>query len=160
MTTGAMKSLVLLVLSVLVGLAVWGAALHGQPDAPPSRDGLYHGFFVERIVDTGTVDLSRILVTDPVTEEVAAQFYPLALHNTVALQHHLTGIDIGFALTTWMVMSAAVFLPAGLFVLVRRLVPARPLAAGFTALVVPFFAMFPYRPAAWSAITLIVAYSH
>ena len=146
----------LLFVAVLVGLTVWGVALHGQPDAPPSRDGLYHGFFVKRIADTGSVDTSRIVVTDPVTEEVAASFYPLALHNAVALGHRLTGVGIGLLLTAWTVAGAAVFLPAGMFVLVRRLVPKRPHAAGFSALVVPFFAMFPYRPATWSAITLLV----
>jgi hypothetical protein len=73
----------------------------------------------------------------------------------IALQHRISGLDIGLLLTTWVVFSAAVVLPAGLFVLVRRLVPRSPLAAGFTALVVPFFAMFPYGAAAWSAITLI-----
>lgn len=149
-------SLALLFVGMVVGLAVWGAALHGQPDAPPSRDGLYHGFFVERIAETDSVDLSRVLVTDPVTEDVAASFYPLALHDAVALEHRLSGLDIGLLLSAWMAVSAAVFLPAGLFVLVRRLVPDRPLAAGFTALIVPFVAMFPYRPAAWSGITLIV----
>ncbi len=67
-------STALLLVAVIVGLFVWGVALADQPTSPPSRDGEYHGFFAKRIVDTDTTDPARVLVTDPVTEESAANF--------------------------------------------------------------------------------------
>ena len=150
-------SLVLLVIGTVVGLAAWVEALRGQPDGPPSRDGLYHGFFVKRIVDAGTIDYTSVLVTDPVTEDIAATFYPSRCTMPPRCSISCSESILGSYSLPGRSRSAAVFLPVGLFVLVRRFVPDRPDAAGFTALVVPFFAMFPYRPAAWSAITLVVA---
>ena len=152
-------AVVLLVVSMLVGGAVWAVALAGQPDAPPSRDGEYHGFFVKRIADTGAIDPAEVLVTDPVTEDRAAGFYPLGLHNMASMAHRLSGLDIGLLLTAFEVFFAAAALPSGLFVLVRRLVPAEPLAAGFTALITPFIAAFPYPAAASSNLTLVVGMS-
>ncbi len=153
---GERISVALLFVAVVVGLLVWGVALAGQPTSPPSRDGEYHGFFVKRIVDTGTTDPARVLVTDPITEEPAAEFYPLTLHAAVALQNRLSTIEIGPLLTGWVILASAAFLPAGMFVLLRRLLPERPLVAGFSSLVCPFIAMFPYGPASWSGITLVL----
>lgn len=149
-------AMALLGLAMVIGLTVWGVGLRGQPHQPPSRDGLYPGFFVERIVDTGTIDPARVVVTDPVTETPAAGFYPLALHTTVASMRSLTGVPIGTLLTVTALLAAAVLLPAGLFVLVRRLLPHRPLVAGFASLAVPLFAVFPYEPMDWSGIGVIV----
>ena len=146
----------LLFVAVAIGLTVWTIALRQQPHNPPSRDGEYHGYFVKRIADTGSIDPETVVTTDPVTDEPAASFYPLGLHNAVALQHRVAGLGIGLLLTSWVVICSAMALPAGLFVLVRRLIPERPLAAGYTSLISPFLAMFPYRAATWSAISLIV----
>ena len=146
----------LLFVAMAIGMTVWTIALREQPHNPPSRDGEYHGYFVKRIADTGSIDPQTVLTTDPVTNEPAASFYPLALHNAVALQYRVVGLGIGLLLTSWVVICSSVVLPAGLFVLVRRLLPDRPLVAGYTSFIIPFFAMFPYRPATWSAISLIV----
>lgn len=149
--------IVMLFVSMAIGVTVWFVALDGQPHNPPSRDGEYHGYFVKRIAETGSVSPPTIVTTDPITEEQAAEYYPLALHNAVALQHTLLGHGVGLLLRSWLVVCSALVLPAGLFVLVRRLLPGNPLAAGFTALVAPFVAMFPYGAATWSALSLIVS---
>lgn len=151
------SSVIMLVVSMAIGITVWFVALDGQPHNPPSRDGEYHGYFVKRIAETGSVSPAKVITTDPVTEEQAAAYYPLALHNAVALQHMTLGQDIGLLLRSWVVICSALALPAGLFVLVRRLVPGNQAAAGFTALVTPFVAMFPYGPAAWSGLSLIAS---
>lgn len=102
-----------LALAIVIGLAVWCAGLRGQPHQPPSRDGLYRGFVVERIVDTGSMDPARVVVTDPVTETPAAGFQPPAFPTTVALMRSLAGVPIGVLLTVTTVLAAAVLLPAG-----------------------------------------------
>lgn len=146
----------LLVAAILIGAAVWGMGLRGQHSEPPGRDGLYHGFFVERIVKEGTIDPADVVVTDPVTEQPAASFYPLALHLTIAGQRSLTHEPVGLLLTLWTAAAACALFPASMFCLTRKLLPARPLVAGCTALAVPFFSLFPYQPMDWSGIGVIV----
>lgn len=149
----------LLLAACAIGGAAWTTALVHLPSEPPGRDGLYHGFFLERIVSTGSIDPAQVLVTDPVTASPAAGFYPLALHDALAGVRSLTGLPAGALITAATMLAATVLLPAAMFCLVRRLVPDAPLVAGFTALSVPFFATFPYQPAAWGGFAVVVGMS-
>lgn len=154
--TPARAAVLVALAGVVAGLAVWGLALRGVTSVPPNRDAKNHGFFVARIVDTGTIDPARVLVTDPVSEEPAAEFYPLAFHASAALARDVAGGPIAGLLTAWTALFAAVVTPLGLYALLRRLVPERPLVAGFAALVTPFLALFPNRPILWGGLSLIV----
>ncbi len=157
-SAGTLPVLVL-ALSICVGVAIWAVGVRGQPDPPPSRDAEYHAVFVKRIIDSGSLDPGEVLVSDPVTEQPIGEFYPLAMHGVIAMQSKLTSLDIGLLLTSWTVLFGAVVLPAGLYALVRRLLPRDELAAGFAALVIPFSALLPYHPAGWGGVPTVVGFA-
>ncbi len=149
-------SLALLGLGIVIGLLTWGHGIGGHSLVPPSSDAAYHGFFVARILDTHSMDIARIAVSDPAGHYPLVSYYPLAMHASAAVAAQLTGADIGFLLVAFTVLFSAVVLPLGMFVLARMLAPQSPLVAGFTALVVPSVALFPYAPAQFGDIPIIV----
>ncbi len=146
----------LLASSVAISALTWARGLRGVALGPAGNDGSHHAFFVARIVNTGTIDLSEIVVTDPLGQFRATKFYPLGTHASAAIATRLVGADIGRMLIVFLVLFAAVVLPVGMFVLARLLAPHRPLVAGFTALIVPALTIFPYAPSTWGGIALIV----
>ncbi len=136
----------LLGLSVAIGGLTWFKGLRGVPRIPPGTDASSHGWFVARILDSHTIDPMKIVTSDAGGKHPAANFYPLALHASAALSTRLGGGDVGRILVAYTVVFSAVVLPVGMFVLARTLAPHRPFVAGFTALVVPLLALFPYFP--------------
>src|SRR5438552_1369805 len=50
----------LLVIGILVGLFIWVHGMHGLGAVPPQIDSANHGFFIARIVHTGSIDASKV----------------------------------------------------------------------------------------------------
>jgi len=146
----------LLGLGIVVGLVTWAVGISGHDLVPPSSDAAYHGFFVARIMDTHSIDVAKIAVSDPAGIHHLVSYYPLAMHASAAVAVQLTGADIGRVLVVFTVIFAALILPLGMFVLARLLAPRSPLIAGFTALVVPTVALFPYAPIQFGDVPIIV----
>ena len=146
----------LLGVAIVLGLAVWLVGLGGLPLEPPNSDAQQHGYLVERIVDTSSVDPATTLVSSPVDGRRTVDFYPLAFHAQVALAGQLTGAPVGVLLVWWTVLGAAVLLPCAMFLLVRVLVPDRPGAAGFAAVLTPLAGAFPAQPFQFGGLTTIV----
>lgn len=142
--------------AVVVGAAIWAWSMGGLPSVPPNRDSQNHAYFVARIVEEDTIDPGVVLAESPGQTDSVASFYPLALHTDVAVARQVTGLAVPDLLLAWTLLSAVVVLPLGLFALVRRLVPDRPLAAGLTALVTPLVGLFPYQPITWGGLAVII----
>jgi D-galactosaminyltransferase len=146
----------LLGLGVVIGLVTWLHGIGGHGLVPPSSDAAYHGFFVARIMETHSIDVAKIAVSDPAGHFPLVSYYPFAMHALAAVGAQLTGADIGRLLVAFTVLFSAVILPFGMFVLARMLAPTSALTAGFTALLVPSVALFPYAPVQFGDIPIIV----
>ncbi len=146
----------LLALGIAVGVLTWARGMNGHDLVPPGEDALRHGFFVARIIDTQSVDMSRVLVSDPKGLNKVASYYPLGMHASAAIATRLVGAEIGRVLLAFTVVFAAVVFPLGMFVLARFLAPRWPLIAGFTAVVVPTLVLYPYEPIQFGGLSLIV----
>src|SRR4051794_30716978 len=80
----------LLGLGVVIGLVTWlhGIGAHGL--VPPSSDAAYHGFFVARIMETHSIDVAKIAVSDPAGHFPLVSYYPFAMHALAAVGAQLT----------------------------------------------------------------------
>jgi hypothetical protein len=146
----------LLGLGMVIGLFTWARGIAGNSLVPPSSDAAYHGFFIARILETRSIDVAKIAVTDPAGHFHVVSYYPFAMHASAALAAQLTGAGIGQVLNAFTVLFSAVMLPLGMFALARMLAPESPLIAGFTALLVPSVALFPYAPVQFGDIPIVV----
>jgi hypothetical protein len=155
-TPQAQLAIVLLVLAVIAGGASWVRGVHDGSTIPGNFDASQHGFMTARIARADSIAPDDVLVSDLRTGARAANYYPLAAHASAALVHRIVGVEISLALTLITVFFAAFALPLGLYALVRYLWPRQPLAAGFAALLGVFFVSFPYSPAIWGGLPLII----
>lgn len=153
-TEGSASSRRLLVAAVLLGLSAW--ILPWAPSVPSTRDVQNHAYFVARISEENSLDPQEVLARSPLRDELAAEFYPLAAHSTMAMARRATGAPVAGLLVTWTVLSAALVLPCGLFSLTRRLVPGRPAAAGWAAVAGALTTLFPYQPMFWGGLALVL----
>jgi len=147
----------LLALGIAVGTSIWLRGLRGVPLIPPGGDATRHAWFVGRILFGHSIDPSKVLTSDAGGTHPIANYYPLALHASAALSTPLFGSYVGRVLVAYLVLFSAVVLPVGMFVLARTLAPARPLVAGFTALVVPLLMVFPYFSAVSGDVPQVIA---
>jgi hypothetical protein len=152
----ATVALVLLVIGIGIGGATWVRGVRGHDTIPPNYDASQHAVFMTRIERSGSTDASDVVVSDTRGRSTAADYYPLALHASLAVAAEITGAEPADLLTGMVVLVAALVLPCGLYALTRRLVPDEPLAAGFAAVLAALFAVYPYKPIGWGGITLIV----
>lgn len=79
-------------------------------------------------------------------------FYPSAWHAIAAFAASLTGANVATAENASVMAFAAVVLPAGMFLLVRRLFPEKPAAVFFGAFATMAFAFLPWRLTTWGPI--------
>jgi hypothetical protein len=144
---------VIMVLACALGAAVVLRSPGGLDTVVPNDDGNGHGWFVTRILLTGSVDPSTVTTLDPLVAH-GGGFYPLGLHLLAALASAASSVPA--ALVVVGVLASAVWAPLAVFALARRL--AGPVvgvvAAGLLALATPWF---PYAQMAWGGWTLIVA---
>src|SRR5437764_11038209 len=146
----------MLVLAIAAGLLIWFRGVDGHDLVPPQVDASNHGFFVARVLDSRSVDVSKIVVTDATGTHAVASFYPLALHASAAMAVRLTGADIGRVLLVFDIVFASVVLPLGMFVLARSFAPRVPLVAGFTSVAAASFSLFPYASIGFGDVPLVV----
>jgi hypothetical protein len=146
----------MLVLAIAVGILIWFRGVDGHDLVPPQIDASNHGFFVARVLDTSSVDVSKIVVSDASGTHAVASFYPLAMHASTATAVRLTDADIGRVLLVFDVVFASVVLPLGMFVLARSFAPRFPLVAGFTSVAAASFSLFPYASIGYGDVPLIV----
>jgi hypothetical protein len=144
-----------LVISILLGLFIWAHGMHGAV-VPPKIDSANHGFFVARIVHTGSIDSSKVVVTDPDGASKVADFYPLGMHAAAAIATELARAPVGRVLIDFAVTFAAVVFPLGMFALARFLAPQRVLVAGLTALLAPMLSLYTYPALQIGLLALLV----
>jgi hypothetical protein len=146
----------LLLLAIAGGILVWVRGVDGHGLVPPEVDASNHGFFVARVLDSNSVDVSKVVVSDATARYRSASFYPLGAHASAAVAVRVAGADVGRVLLAFDVVFAAVVLPLGMFVLARTLARDAPLVAGFTALVVPALVLFPYGSIGYGDVPLVM----
>ncbi|MFN8158387.1 MAG: DUF6541 family protein [Candidatus Nanopelagicales bacterium] len=139
-------------ISLLV-LLQWWLATRGFSAVPPRDDGTNHGLYVARILATGSVEPSHVLVGDVVTGAQQWSYYPLALHTVAAMVAGL-GIPVGTALNAVWVATLAVAMPLGMHVLARRTFAPRRAALG-AALVAVLVPLMPTGQLAWGGLALV-----
>jgi hypothetical protein len=140
----------------MLGGVVWALGVRGAPLVPPQVDGSNHGFFVARVLHTHSIDPSKVVVSDASGDFSSASFYPLAVHASAAVVVDAFHADVGQVLLLFDMLFASVMLPLGMYVLARSFAPREPLIAGFTALAVPFLALFPFASIAYGDVPLVV----
>ncbi len=146
----------LLALGIVFGLMIWVHGMHGLALVPPQIDSANHGFFVARIAHTGSIDSSKVVVTDPDGASKVADFYPLGMHASAAIAAELTGAPVGRVLIDFVVLFSSVVFPLGMFALARLLAPQRVLLAGLTAFLTPFLALWAYPAMQLGLLALMV----
>jgi hypothetical protein len=149
----------------LLGLLAIGAVsfyawVHVRAGYPllPNYDAINHGLFVRRILEESTLDPSRVVVQDPVTDIAASHFYPLALHLAAAQVVRFASSSIPTALFLLTTLTASVSWPSGMYALARRLLPWR-WAPLISAALAATMLQFPYKPISWGGLTSIVGVS-
>lgn len=145
----------LLALAIVLAISVWVVSIPSVSAVVPNTDGSHHALFTYRILTYGRLDAAHILSGG----DTKSPYYPLAVHLTSALIAGATGASVNVVLTVAMVLSAAVVLPVGIFILTRRLCPAMPLVAGVAAVLAGALSWFPFAPVVWGGIPTIVAMS-
>jgi hypothetical protein len=132
--------------------------IRGSHPLLPNYDSINHGLFVRRILEESTLDPSRVVVQDPVTQIAASHYYPLALHLTAAQVVRLASSSIPASLWVLTALSASVAWPTGVYALARRLLPWR-WAPLISAALAATMLQFPYKPISWGGMTSIVGIS-
>ncbi|MDQ1435359.1 MAG: hypothetical protein QOF59_2175 [Actinomycetota bacterium] len=157
-STVVAKRLAAGLLAVGIGAAVFIFLLgiSGHALVPPEIDASNHGFFVARVLHSSSVDVSKVVVSDPSGAYGSASFYPLGAHAAAALAVRLAGADVGRVLVVFDIVFASIVLPLGMFVLARTLARNRPLIAGFTALAVPALVLFPFASIGYGDVPLVM----
>lgn len=141
-----------LVCAFAVGGVIWSAALR-HAGVLPNTDGAHHALFASRIQALHSVDPGRITSSDGVAP---SGYYPLAIHIAAALVDSVSGVSAGISLTVGLALATAVVLPAGVFVLVRRLDRGARTVAGIAAIIAVLFTWFPYSPMMWGGLPTVV----
>jgi len=148
-------ALCMLALAVTLGLFIWFRGVGGHDLVPPQIDASNHGFFVARVLESSSVDVSKVVVSDAAGTHAVATFYPLATHASAAIAVRLTGAEIGRVLLAFDIVFASVVLPLGMFVLARSFVPRTPLVAGFTSVAAASLVLFPYASIGYGDVPLV-----
>ena len=148
--------MVVLALIALTVAAVWWRASGGLAAVPPNDDGSNHGLFATQILRLETVQPDRVVVGDVLGGQPSSPYYPLAMHLVAALMAGISGVPVAAALTLEMVLASSFFLPAGTFVLTRRLYPTRRAVASVAALLTVVFAIMPYYVSSWGGFPFIM----
>jgi hypothetical protein len=154
-----LTALGLLLVAIVIGSTTWLLPMRWNATTAPGSDAFVHGFMITRIVDTESISPRDVLVTDASGRDQAAEYYPLSLHSSLALQHRITGASIGHLLNAVIVLFAALVLPLSVFALSRFLIPEEPLVAGFAAVIGSLITIFPYKTISWGLIPLMAAMS-
>ncbi|MDQ1384524.1 MAG: hypothetical protein QOG65_1903 [Actinomycetota bacterium] len=145
-------------LAVGIGAAVliFLLGISGHALVPPEIDASNHGFFVARVLHSSSVDVSKVVVSDPSGTYGSAAFYPLGAHAAAALAVRLAGADVGRVLVVFDIAFASIVLPLGMYVLARTLARKKPLVAGFAALAVPALVLFPFGSIGYGDVPLVM----
>jgi hypothetical protein len=149
----------LLVAAVVCGTSIWLAGSHLGADVLPSADGAHHALWVSRISRLHTIDPHVLLAGDVASGSPTSAYYPFGLHLSASLAAQLTGASANASLSVATVLAAAVLLPAGMYLLSRRLIAGRPGVPGVTAVIAATFPWFPYEPMHPGAVTMVVGLS-
>lgn len=143
------------VVVIVVSMSIWWSATGGLTLVPPNDDGANHGLFTTQILGLQTITPDRVVVGSVVSGSPSAAYYPFGIHLVAALVSRISGSPVASALT-FEVVVAAVLLPLGMFVLTRRLFPARPGAAIVATIFSVSFVAMPYYVASWGAYPFII----
>jgi hypothetical protein len=146
----------MLVAGIAGGLLIFAVGIGGNGRVPPEVDASNHGFFVARVIHSESVDVPKVVVSDPSAAHGSASFYPLGTHASAAIAVRLSGADIGRVLVAFDIVFACVFLPLGMYSLARALAHRRPLIAGYTALAVPALVLFPAASIGYGDVPLVM----
>ena len=137
-------------------VALWWSVSHAATMAPANDDGSNHGFLTARIIALGSADPSRVFNDNVYSTATTHSYYPLAMHVAAALVSAATHASVASSLDVALIVTAGVVLPLGFAVLAARLFPTFPWAAPAAALLAVSFPAFPYYPAYWGGLPLII----
>jgi hypothetical protein len=139
---------------VVLGLALWWLGTDGLAQVAPNDDGANHGVWTARIIATGSVEPSQVMVGDVGGTVSATTFYPWALHVLASV---LPTSSVGVALDVAVATVTNVALPLGMFVLARRTFPTARRAPLAVAAVAVVASAYPVGPTFWGGFPLIAA---
>ena len=133
-----------LLLASALSVIVWLGLLlsgHNRPSdsVPPADDGVRHGWFVTRILDTQSLDPRLVIDYSPDGSGTDAS-YPLGLHTFAAVVARAAHVDAATALNAVLVVAATVMLPLGaasFFRICYRSTRGQAAAAGVASLLLP-----------------------
>jgi hypothetical protein len=153
---GVLVALGLLGAAIAIGAITWSVPTRDKAVIAPGSDAVHHAFQIARVAETESISPDGIFVTDTdgLTAATHFDYYPLAMHSSVAVAHRTTGAPIGALVNGTILFFTAFVLPLGLFALARFLIPDEPLAAGFAAVIGSLISIFPYQPIWWGLIPL------
>ncbi|MGZ7081397.1 MAG: DUF6541 family protein, partial [Thermoanaerobaculia bacterium] len=154
--SAARLSAALLLIGIALGVFTWTHGMHGLGLVPPREDSANHGFFVARIIHSGSVAPSKVVVTDAQAASKVANYYPLGMHASAAIATELSGARVGRVLDAFAVAFTAVVFPLGMYALARFLAPQRILVAGLTALLAPMLTLYAYSGIQSGLLALLV----
>ncbi len=95
------------------GLLIFAVGIGGNGRVPPEVDASNHGFFVARVIHSESVDVSKVVVSDPSAAHGSASFYPLGTHASAAIAVRLSGADVGRVLVAFDIVFACIVSAAG-----------------------------------------------
>jgi hypothetical protein len=146
----------MLLAGIAAGLLIFAVGIGSHGRVPPEVDASNHGFFVARVIHSESVDVSKVVVSDPSGAHGSASFYPLGMHASAAIAARISGADVGRVLVAFDIVFACIVLPLGMYSLARALAHRRPLIAGFTALAVPTLVLFPVASIGFGDVPLVM----
>jgi hypothetical protein len=146
----------MLLAGIAAGLLIFAVGVGSHGRVPPEVDASNHGFFVARVIHSESVDVSKVVVSDPSGAHGSASFYPLGMHASAAIAARLSDADVGRVLVAFDIVFACIVLPLGMYSLARALAHRRPLIAGFTALAVPTLVLFPVASIGFGDVPLVM----
>ena len=146
----------ILVLAVVVWIVAISTSEPGWSMVLPNLDGNSHGFFLTRLLMTGSTDPSDILLPDPTGQTGVALVYPLGLHVLAAPIAAIT--SAASALVVPMTIGSSLMFIVGTTALTRRIgSSSAALWAGLAAAVLVPWLPFGQLPSGLLPMTLAIA---
>jgi hypothetical protein len=153
------RSLLVVLCAAGLGTLIWMVGIGALDRVPPHDDGYNHGLFIQRIVETRSLDPAVLASPEVVGAGHGLGFYPLALHQQAAVLVASLHVDVGVAWTITSLSSTVLAFPAGMLVLVRHLLPGQERVAQAAALLAVLTPGLTYSTAWWGGYTLAAGFA-
>jgi hypothetical protein len=145
--------------AAVLGTLVWSLGMRHLSAVPPHNDGYNHGYFVQRIALTHSLDPAVVVRHDVLLGGHGADFYPFALHQQAAVLVQLLHLDVAVAWTLTSLSLVVVALPLGLLALGRTLFPCDRYTPAACALLGAAVPALTYSTAWWGGYALAAGFA-